>query len=235
MGGRSKVSIHLDSEALVLTLYLVNLRKCFIGVGIAKRMSNDSLDDEQLCKRLDDLKYRNFKLGDMYRGAIQALESSSPDRCAQAANSLRELLEKLVCVATGTERQRGGGIFKSKRKKLQELRSQYDEKPDILKEFFKQFDRYIELNDKMTMKDLMIKAMSGVYGVDTDTQNVDQVIKLLKKIQNITHHQVSCGQDEVGRELGKIIKELKVPLSIIIDNLAVTEQREIKEILEGNE
>lgn len=85
------------------------------------------LSDEQLCKRLDAVEWCNFKLVDMYRGATQALESNNPDRYAQAANSFRELLEKLVYIATESEWS-GDSEIKALREDMKDLLSKYEDK-----------------------------------------------------------------------------------------------------------
>lgn len=200
---------------------------------------NDNDFDEQLCKRLDAIS-QYYKLGDMYRGAILVLESSNPDRCAQAANSLRELLEKLVHIATG-EPARDTGIFTSKRKDMEKLLLKYRKNrvPDTLEKLLNNLDEYLELNNKPDTESKLTKAMGVGHGVIPEVQQekVTDIVKIHRKLNKYVHHQGSPTPDNIKKKIG----ELRWEFNSIINNIQgvnqkeIEIQKEIKEILGHDE
>ena len=216
-------------------------------------MSDNLLSDEPLCKRLDAVEWHNhksYKLGDMYRGAIQALKSSNPnccdqaakssnpDSCAQAANSLRELAEKLIRTVTGRE-LREWEEFKNMRKKLEKLREEYErnKKDETLENLLTKLDEYIELSENPPMKETIAEALGGGRGVTPEVQveEINQAMKLMNRLQSHAHHRVDTNQDKIREELDGLIEKLKKLLLRILDSQDTTKQNIIKGILKYNE
>ena len=200
-------------------------------------MGGNFLHDEQLCERLDAVECEH-RLGDMYRGAIQALKSSNPDRLSQAAHSLRELAEKLIRTVTG-RKLREWEEFKNMRKKLEKLREEYEKnkKDETLENLLTKLDEYIELSENPPMKKTIAEALGGGRGVTPEVQveEIDQAMKLMNRLQSHTHHGVDTNQDKIRKELDGLIKELKKLLLRILDSQYTTKQNIIKGILEYNE
>ena len=213
----------------MFTLYLVDLCEC-LGSGDTAILMND----EQLCERLDAVKWRKHelhKLGDMYRGAIQALESSNPDRCAHAANSLRELLEKLVYHATGAEDKKDEDtrLFKSLRKDMNKLLSDYKENMNnnkTLEDLLSKLGDYLDLNEdkeSTSQKERLAEALGGVHEVyyEVQKENVKLVWRFWKELNNCAHHQADLAPDYIK----ECLEKLKPLLYKILDNLPVTSKK----------
>ena len=200
-------------------------------------MGGNFLHDEQLCERLDAVECEH-RLGDMYRGAIQALKSSNPDCLSQAAHSLRELAEKLIRTVTG-RKLREWEEFKNMRKKLEKLREEYEKnkKDETLENLLTKLDEYIELSENPPMKKTIAEALGGGRGVTPEVQveEINQAMKLMNRLQSHTHHGVDTNQDKIREELDGLIEKLKKLLLRILDSQDTTKQNIIKGILKYNE
>ena len=65
-----------------------------------------TLKQREVLDTLKDKETKEYRLSQWYHGALYALNNQhNPDRIAQAAHSLRELIEKLPIVIHGTTAQ----------------------------------------------------------------------------------------------------------------------------------
>ena len=186
-----------------------------------------------------------YPVSKWYLGALYALENPyNPDRVSQAAQSLRELLEKLPRVVQGSDVQGGGSGF------AQDLRNIYER---ILKDkeryskgwnggkidgplakTLRKVEDYLERNQQPTRKEQIQRAVATIDPMvnqfDSEIQETkrDRLHDLWKRLEGFAHHQESEPDVEGFREC---LEELE---SIVFDLLApitAQDQAEIQTIL----
>ena len=84
---------------------------------------------QQVLEALKDKETEEYALSKWYLGALYTLDNPyNPDRISQAAQSLRELLEKLLLVLQESDVQGGGSVFKGMRNNIEKHISVYKER-----------------------------------------------------------------------------------------------------------
>lgn len=184
-----------------------------------------------------------FHLSRWYLGALYALNNPyNPDRISQAAQSLRELIEKLPRVL-GIGSQSGSHGFKGWRNNLRS-RFQEDKRKyaqgwkgqsinSHLNKTLAQFDGYLERNQQPTRREQIqeslarIDPLSRLLDKDIRDAKRDQLSHLWDTFEDLAHHKLDSGLDEFMRSveaLERIVIDLLAPIT-------AEDQQEILSIL----
>ena len=165
----------------------------------------------QVLDALRRVETEEYRLGDWYLGALYALENPyNPDRISQAAQSLRELIEKLPRVVRETDVQ--SPPFSSKRQQIRErfikdtIRYKdgwKGEKIDArLDKTLKSIDEYLQLSQQPTRKEKIqiaivnIDPMAGQMGKNIQKQKRDALHGLWNIMEGFAHHRSNKEEDE---------------------------------------
>jgi hypothetical protein len=164
---------------------------------------------------LHDLSTEREKFHEWYQGAIQVLASKSPDRLAQAANSIRELCEKLATRMNVQEYQSPLPPLKSLLQNFPEVKasaysngwegevvsenlSKFLTALEEIAKLFNEPPRTARLKLALTTSDPQAEFMSKLY-----REARDEAFKRIGAFfQNVTHHRHETDEDEFRRELG---------------------------------
>ena len=185
-----------------------------------------------------------YPISKWYLGALHALENPhNPDRFAQAAHSLRELIEKLPRVVQGIDVQGGGSGFQDMRrsiyKRILKDKKRYPkgwngEKIDgHLGATLRKVEKYFERNQQPTRKEQIQRAVGTIdpmvsqLGSEIQEDKRDRLHDLWKKLEDFGHHKSKPDVEEFGRclaELERIVFDLLAPIS-------AQDQEEIQAIL----
>ncbi len=165
----------------------------------------------QVLDALRRVETEEYRLGDWYLGALYALENPyNPDRISQAAQSLRELIEKLPRVVRESDVQ--SPPFSSKRQQIRErfLKDTIrykdgwkGEKIDArLDKTLKSIDEYLQLSQQPTRKEKIqiaivnIDPMAGQMGENIQKQKRDALHGLWNIMEGFAHHRSNKEEDE---------------------------------------
>lgn len=200
---------------------------------------------KQVVEILSTKKSQKYALADWYRGAIYVAKSEhNPDRFSQAAQSLRELLEKFPRVFVESEIQGSRPNFKEMRNNLySQLRSEKDRyggewkgkkiKAKLNKTLLG-IEKYFEMNQMPTRKETI---QSSMCKVDPMHDALDQKILSEKSqrfsevwsfFEELAHHKPHTNEESFWQYLSLLD-------GMIIDLLApitAQDQRTIREILD---
>ena len=190
-----------------------------------------------------------YPISQWYLGVLYALNNEyNPDRISQAAQSLREVIEKLPKIINKIDEQKtiDKVIFINKRNEINEAfrknKEKYGYNLSIWKEntidgrlvdTLKKVDEYLELNKQPNRKEKIQTAITRIdpmfhsFGSQIRKEKTDQFYELWKKLEEFTHHQINLDIEIFNRYL-------QVFEQIIIDLLApitAEDQRKIKAIL----
>ena len=154
-----------------------------------------------------------YPLGDWYLGALYVIENpNNPDRISQAAQSLRELLEKLPRVVRGSDvnvyRPNYPDMRRAIFSRLLDDKRRYREvwKDKVIdaqldKTLRKTF-RYMELNQQPTRKDQIhiairnIDPMADQMGINIQEQKRNALHSLWKLMEGFAHHRLKKEENE---------------------------------------
>jgi len=188
---------------------------------------------QQVIKILNTSKSKKYPLGDWYLGAIYAAKNiHNPDRFSQAAQSLRELLEKLPRVFIESEVQESPADFRGMRSRLYSRlcsdKKRYEGKwkgktvNASLDKTIRGVDRYLELNQLPTRKEQIHSVMSKL---DPMHETLDQKIRhekserfhsLWKTFEGLAHHNNDADETFFWEQLAlveKLIMDLLAPVT----------------------
>ena len=185
-----------------------------------------------------------YRLSDMYLGALYALNNHhNPDRIAQAANSLRELLEKLPRVVQGSDIYVGPTDFKEMRRSINDRilkdKERYPEgwrnkKVDArLDKTLRKIEKYFERNQQPTRSEKMQHAVATIdpmaHSLNSGTQERkrNQIYRLWQRLEGFTHH----NSDPDGEEFSNCLEELENIISDLLALRTAQDQKEIQTIL----
>ncbi len=183
-----------------------------------------------------------YPLSDWYLGALYALQNKyNPDRISQAAQSLRELLEKLPRVVRESDVVRSPGFADMRRSIYNRWikdKKRYDGKwkdkkiDDQLDKTLRKFDRYLELNQMPTRREQIQSAIGqmdpliDMFDPEIQKAKRDQFHKVWMEIEGFAHHRRNS--DEQFRkclsDIDQIIFDLLAPIT-------AQNQQEIRTIL----
>lgn len=176
-------------------------------------------------------KSRKYPLGNWFLGAIYAAKNThNPDRFAQAAQSLRELLEKLPRVFVESAAQESRPNFQGMRGNLYSRLCSDKERYERewkgktidagLDETIRGLDRYLELNHTPTRKEQIHSVMNKL---DPMHDSLDQGIRaekseqfhsLWKAFEGLAHHNSNDDEDFFWEQLAlaeRLIIDLLAP------------------------
>ena len=196
---------------------------------------------------LDVLKSKEtekYPLSQWYLGALYALDNYyNPDRISQAAQSLRELLEKLPRVVHGSDVQGNTTNFANMRRSISrrilKAKKRYpkgweNEKIDAnLAKTLSEVESYLEYNRQPSRKEQMQRAVTTidpmVNSLDVKIQNKkrDRLHDLWERLEGFAHHK--SGTDV--KEFDKYLKELEDIVFDLLAPITAQDQQEIQAIL----
>ena len=199
---------------------------------------------QQVLETLKDKETEEYALSKWYLGALYTLDNPyNPDRISQAAQSLRELLEKLPRVVQGSDVQGGGSGFAEMRRSMYEriLRDKKrhpegwkDEKIDgHLDKTLRKIETYLERNQQPTRRQQIQKAVATldpmVNRLDSKIQETkrNQLLNLWQRLEHFAHHNSKPDEEEFRKFLG----ELEKTVFDLLAPITAQDQREIQAIL----
>ena len=203
---------------------------------------------QQVLDALKRVETEEYPVSDWYLGALYALENPfNPDRISQAAQSLRELLEKLprVIQASDVHTFDFQGMRKGIRERFERDKSRYKEvwkgeKIDArLAKTLRRIDRYLELNLQPTRRDQIqiaignIDPMADYIEVDIQKQKRDAFYELWNQVEGYAHHRTNYRQDE--RKFRTCVSVLERLIYDLLAPITARDQQEIQSILSRSE
>lgn len=162
---------------------------------------------------LRSVENKEYRLGDWYLGALYALKNhNNPDRISQAAQSLRELMEKLPRIVRAGDVHIYTPNFQEMRReifaRLVDDKIRYEEAwrekaidAKLEKTITKTY-RYMELNQQPTRKEQIqiaireIDPMADQMGVDIQNRKRDAFHSLWNQLERFSHHQINNDVDQ---------------------------------------
>ena len=207
------------------------------------------LTDQQLevLEALKGKETKEYPLSDWYLGALYALHNHyNPDRISQAAQSLRELLEKLPRVVREMNAQSNSHDFKGMRRVLHESFSKDKERyegewkdkkiDDTLDKTLSKVDDYLERNQQPTRREGIQKAiaafdpMSDQLGSEIRQAKRDKLYNLWQTLEGFAHHKSPDIEEfeQCLSTLERIVFDLLAPITS-------QDQHEIQSILKHSD
>ena len=200
---------------------------------------------------LDTLKPKEigeYLLGDWYLGALYAVQNKyNPDRVSQAAQSLREILEKLPRVVHSSDAHVHSYSFQGMRQGIYSRwindRERYNQiwKDKVidnqLDKTLRKIGQYLELNQKPTRKEQIqsairqIDPMANTLGPGIQEEKRDRFYMLWNEIEGFAHHKGNPDEQrfiECFSAIERTILDLLAPIT-------AQNQQEIRRILEKPE
>ena len=206
------------------------------------------LTDQQrnVLEALQNKQTEKYPLSEWYLGALYALDNPyNPDRIAQAAHSLRELIEKLPRVVQGSDVQTDTTDFKGMRRsiniRISKDKERYSEgwknkKIDArLDKTLRKIENYFERNQLPTRDEQMQQAVATI---DPMVNSLDSAIRerkrkqlhrLWKRLERFAHH--SNNPDVV--EFSNCLKELENTIYDLLAPITAQDQEKIQTILKA--
>ena len=204
-----------------------------------------SPQQEAVLGALKDKERKKFPFSQWYHGALYALDNEhNPNRVPQAAQSLRELLEKLPIVIEGSEVQSTPPPFTQMRRDIHKRISKDKEcYPDgwkdmkinpHLAETLEDVQEYLEQSQEPTRRERMERAVATIHPMGnyfhSETQKAKQkdLFFLWDSFQAFAHHKSHPDINEFKRCLEK----LELRLLELLGPITTQDQRAIQTILE---
>ena len=184
-----------------------------------------------------------YPLSDWYLGALYALQNKyNPDRISQAAQSLRELLEKLPRVVRESDMRPPDfagmrrGIYNRWIKDKERYDGKWKDKKidNQLDKTLRKFDRYLELNQMPTRREQIqsaigqIDPMSDIFDPKIQEAKRDQFHAVWMELEGFAHHRSNPDEQHFLKccsAIDQIIFDLLAPIT-------AQNQQEIRTILE---
>ena len=203
-----------------------------------------TLREQNVSDALKSKETEKYPLSRWYLGALYVLDNHyNPDRIAQAANSLRELLEKLPRVVHRSETLGSGpdfaGMRRSIHKRILKDRERYSEgwkdeqiNAHLDKTLRKVVD-YFERNQQPTRREQIQQAVATidpmVNSLDSEIQEAkrNQYYHLWDQLEGFAHHK----SDPDIAEFNKCLKELENTVFDLLAPITAQDQQEIQTIL----
>ena len=200
---------------------------------------------KDVVRALQGRENERYPISQWYLGALYVLENhSNPDRIAQAAHSLRELVEKLPRVALESDLRVNSYNFQEIRReiaaRITKDRQRYPEGWDgklidrLLAETLEKASLYFEKIQQPTRREQVQKAIVSIdplasqFDVEILSSKRDKLHRLSEQFQKFAHHQGTPDALEFVNCLEALEKEL---LDLLAPRTA-QDQREIRSILE---
>ena len=170
----------------------------------------------RVIETLESLNPEKYSLADWYLGAVHVFNNThNPDRLSQAANSLRELLEKLFWTFAEV-------VPRQPPPNLNNMRKNLDQRLVSDKERYKNawegkeidasldrticsVDKYLQLSKRPSRSEQIANAftkmdpMYEILPLGIQQQKRERIHKLWKGLQSVTHHNYSITNDDFGQ------------------------------------
>ena len=203
-----------------------------------------TLQQQRLLEVLRDKETEKYPVSKWYLGALYALDNShNPDRISQAAQSLRELLEKLPRVIEGSDVQGNDSGFAEMRRRLNErflkdkerYREGWKDKTinAHLTKTLRDFGVYLERNQQPTRKEQMGRAVATIDPmVDRLSGEIQEmkrkrILNIWQRLEDFAHHKSELDEKEFGR----CLEELERTVFDLLAPITAQDQKEIQTIL----
>ncbi len=190
-----------------------------------------------------------YPLNKWYHGALYALHNHyNPDSISQAAQSLRELLEKLPRVVSEIDAQGHPPDFKEMRRKLHERfskdKERYEEKwegKEIdkgLDKTLRKLDNYLECNQQPTRREQMQTPFTGFdpvadqLGITIQQAKRDELHNLWQRLEGFAHHRSNPDIEKFREECLETLERIVFDL---LASIITQDQREIQSILKRSD
>ena len=201
---------------------------------------------QRVLEALKDRETEEYPLSQWYLGAFYALENEqNSDRIAQAAHSLRELIEKLPRVVEGSDVQAPSPNFQQKRdnmcRRIVKDKEHYpdgwkDKKIDgHLDKTLKQVEEYLESNQQPTRRERMqtavttIDPMADRFGIGIRERKRDELHGLWEKLEGFAHHQ----KKQKIEDLEICLNKLENTVIDLLAPITAENQKQIQTILKN--
>ena len=202
--------------------------------------------EQDISDALKNKETEKYPLSQWYLGALYGLDNHyNPDRIAQAAHSLRELIEKLPRVVQGSDVQTDTTDFKGMRRsinnRISKDKERYSEdwknkKIDArLDKTLRKIENYFERNQLPTRDEQMQQAVATI---DPMVNSLDSEIRerkrkqlhlLWKRLERFAHH----NNNPDVEEFGNCLKELENTIFDLLAPITAQDQEEIQTILKA--
>ena len=199
-----------------------------------------TIQQQMVLEALRGKETSQYPLSKWYLGALYALDNHyNPDRISQAAQSLRELLEKLPRVFRENDAQGTASGFAEMRRdintRILEDKKRYHggwkgkEIDSQLDKTLKKVDRYFELNRQPTRKEQIQQAVATIDPIHSMSRQMkwERWYDLSKRLEGFAHHNRNPDIEEFRecvKTLERIIFDLLAPIT-------AQDQHEIQSIL----
>ena len=199
---------------------------------------------QDVLEALQSKETEKYRLSQWYLGALYALDNHyNPDRISQAAQSLRELLEKLSWIVHGNDVRSNTSHFHNLRGNINDLISKSKKRcPEgwkggqidkNLAKALTKVEEYLELNKQPNRRKQIQQAIATidpmVDRLDSEIQEVkrQQLLNLWNKLEGFAHH--NSNTDIV--EFSNCLKELEDTIFDLLASTTARDQIEIQTIL----
>lgn len=183
----------------------------------------------QVLEALEGTETEKYPLSKWYLGALYALDNpNNPDRISQAAQSLRELLEKLPRLIQGSDVQGDRSGFKEMRNNIEKHIIDND-----LGKALRTVQRYLELNKQPTRRERIQRAVEDIdpmvnqLGNEIRETKRDSLLSLWQRLESFAHHNSEPDEEEFRKclaELERVVFDLFAPIT-------AQDQKKIQKIL----
>ena len=199
---------------------------------------------QQILEVLKDQETEKYPLSKWYLGTLYALNNHyNPDRISQAAQSLRELLEKLPLVVLGIDVQRNESGFPQTRRNIYERvlkdkkrhpKGWKGEKIDgHLNKTLRKIEDYLERNQQPTRREKMQRAVATIdpmvdrLGSKIQKTKQNRLLDLWQRLENFTHHNSEPDEEKFR----KCLEELERTVFDLLAPITAQDQKKIQKIL----
>ena len=203
---------------------------------------------QDVMRALQGRENERFPLSQWYLGALYALDSArNPDRFSQAAQSLRELMEKLPRVVLDSHLQTISYDFREARRKLLGRFSVDLERYSdglvgksidaVLAETIREAAQYFEMNQQPSRREQVQSAFRGIDPLSDHFDSailkskLDTIYRLWQQLEKYAHH----GRMPGGSEFDGLLGDLERVILDLLAPITAQDQLEIRSILEQSE
>ncbi|MDE0505985.1 MAG: hypothetical protein OXI86_18055, partial [Candidatus Poribacteria bacterium] len=199
---------------------------------------------QRVLEALIDRETEEYPLSQWYLGAYYALENTqNPDRIAQAAQSLRELLEKLPRVVLGIGVQvRASGLAGVRREIYERILKDKERYANgwkgeaintHLDKTLRKIEDYLDQNQQPTRKEKVQMAVAALdpmgnrFDRQTQEKKRDEFNGLWKRLENFAHHKTYSDTEEFE----VCLKDIERTVFDLLAPITAKNQMEIQNIL----
>ena len=201
---------------------------------------------QRVLEALKDRETEEYPLSRWYLGALYTLHNEqNPDRIAQTAHSLRELIEKLPRVVEGSDAQGSSPNFHEMRteiyKRVLKDKENYADSWENktidkhLDQTLKEVEKYLESNRQPTRRERMqtavttIDPMANRFNGQIREGKRDRLYELWDKLEGIAHHR----RKQKIEDLENCLNKLEHTVIDLLSPITAENQKEIQTILEN--